>query len=232
MRRWIYTLAAMFMVSLPALAEDRPVVVELFTSQGCSSCPAADRLMHDLAARDDIIALALHVDYWDYIGWADSFADPAYTARQRLYAKTSGEKMIYTPQMIVDGRDHVVGNRALDVAELIARHRATAPTVDIVLSRSGETLSIDLTPLETLTGPLLVQLVRYRPEETVKIKRGENAGKTLSYANIVTDLTELTTWNGRAPVSMSAPAPGDLPVVVLVQRGNGLGPVEAAARLR
>ena len=231
MRRWIGCIAAMVLTALPAMAEDRPVVVELFTSQGCSSCPPADKLLHQLAARDGIIALALHVDYWDYIGWADSFAEPAFSARQRLYAKSGGRKMVYTPQIIVNGQDAVVGTRSLDVADLIDRHRDRPVTVALGLTRMDDGVTITLAPEAALSGPFVVQMARYRPEETVAIKRGENAGKTLTYTNIVTDLTRLTEWDGTTPISVKASAPGDLPIVVLVQQADGLGRIEAAARL-
>lgn len=232
MRKWMSCLAAMVLTALPALAEDRPVVVELFTSQGCSSCPPADKLMHSLAKRDDIIALALHVDYWDYIGWADSFADPGFSARQRLYAKTGRRKMIYTPQIIVNGQDHVVGTRPIDVADLIDKHRDLPVTMTLELMRTGDEITIKLAPVHAGPGPFAVQLARYRPQDTVAITRGENAGETFTYANIVTELTRLTTWDGQGAITLTATAPGDLPVVVLVQRGDGLGLIEAAARLR
>jgi hypothetical protein len=232
MRKWMACFAAIGLMALPAMAENRPVVVELFTSQGCSSCPPADKLMHSLAERDDIIALALHVDYWDYIGWADSFADPGFSARQRQYAKTGGRKMIYTPQIIVNGQDHVVGTRPIDVADLIDKHRDRPVTMTLDLARAGDQVMIELAPARAVSGPFVIQMARYRPSETVTITRGENAGKTFTYANIVTDLTRLTTWDGQVPVTLTATAPGDLPVVVLVQRGDGLGLIEAAARLR
>ena len=102
-----------------AAAADRPVVVELYTSQGCSSCPPADAILAELADREDVIALAFHVDYWDYIGWKDIFADPANTLRQRNYARVAGARSVYTPQMIVDGQDHVVGTKPMKLAEHI-----------------------------------------------------------------------------------------------------------------
>ena len=114
--------AAFAAISVPATAQS-PVVVELFTSQGCSSCPPADKLMHELAKRDDVIALALHVDYWDYIGWKDVFAQPEFTARQRAYARLGNRKMIYTPQMVINGRDHVVGSNPKDTNALISSHK-------------------------------------------------------------------------------------------------------------
>ena len=103
MRRLFAAVATSLALSTPAVA-DGPVVVELYTSQGCSSCPPADAMLHDLAARPDVIALALHVDYWDYIGWVDEFADPAYTRRQKQYAQVAGNPSVYTPQMVIGGR--------------------------------------------------------------------------------------------------------------------------------
>ena len=119
-----------------ANAGDRPVVIELYTSQGCSSCPPADALLNELAGRDDVIALAMHVDYWDYIGWKDIFANPAHTVRQRAYANADGQRMIYTPQMIVGGKDHVVGYKPMHLAKLIETHGDLPVVVDIQMIRA------------------------------------------------------------------------------------------------
>lgn len=219
-------IAAMLLWVYPAAAGDRPVVIELYTSQGCSSCPPADALLHDLAARDDVVALALHVDYWDYIGWKDSFANAAYSERQRAYARRAGRSMVYTPQMIINGADHVVGNRPMDVADLIDRHRKAQGTVGLMLQRSGGTLTISAEAVRLAKAPVTVQLLHYTPKSTVKITRGENAGRTLSYANVVTELTVLGQWNGKKPLRLSAPLAGDQAAVVLVQQA-GMGPVVA-----
>lgn len=114
MRRFLTALVVAGVGTMAAAqSSTSPVVVELYTSQGCSSCPSADRVLEKLAGRDDILPLSLHVDYWDYIGWADTFADPAYTQRQKVYARNMGERMIYTPQMVINGGAHVVGNRPM-----------------------------------------------------------------------------------------------------------------------
>ena len=113
-----------------------PVVVELYTSQGCSSCPPADAfLARELANRDDVIALALHVDYWDYIGWKDDFADPQHTDRQRDYARAAGQRTIYTPQMIIAGKDHVIGSHPAEVKKLIRAHASAAFPLAILVRR-------------------------------------------------------------------------------------------------
>jgi hypothetical protein len=210
---------------------DNPVVVEPFTSQGCSSCPPADAILGDLAARDDVIALALHVDYWDYIGWADTFADPAYTKRQRAYARVAGARNIYTPQMVVGGMDHLVGVRPMELSDLIDRHNAKDSTIDLDLARSGDSLRIAATASAPLRAGAVVQLVRYRPKATVAIERGENAGREISYVNIVESITSLGEWDGSAPLAMQESVSGDDAVVVIVQE-PGMGPILAAARLR
>jgi hypothetical protein len=213
-----------------AQAKADPVVVELFTSQGCSSCPAADELLRQLAARDDVIALALHIDYWDYIGWKDDFANPAFTRRQKAYAHAQGNKMIYTPQMIVDGADDVVGNRAMDVAELVAHHLADkVEPVDLEIERDSSVLSIEV-EAETQLGEADVFVVRYAPEETVDVLRGENAGKRLTYTHIVTDWQKVARWDGANALDVEVPIEGDQPIVVLVQADKN-GPILAAARI-
>ncbi|MEO3413900.1 DUF1223 domain-containing protein [Roseovarius sp. CAU 1744] len=231
MRKLALLLAAALMLASPARSGDNPVVVELFTSQGCSSCPPADAFLHELAKRDDVVALALHVDYWDYIGWKDIFASAENTKRQRAYARAGGRKMIYTPQMIINGREHVVGNRPRDVVDLINKHKNGAEYVDLTLERVGDTVQIRAEAKEPLRDQLVVQLIRYRPQSTVDIKRGENAGRTLSYANVVTEFSALGSWNTQGPLVMEAKAPGEAPVVVLLQH-QGYGPVAAVARVK
>ncbi|GAA6178641.1 MULTISPECIES: DUF1223 domain-containing protein [unclassified Shimia] len=210
-------------------AEEAPVVVELYTSQGCSSCPPADDYFYrQLSMRDDVIALALHVDYWDYIGWKDEFASPQYTQRQHRYAHAAGHRSVYTPQMIVNGQDHVVGAHPDKVERLIAAHKSAPRSVDLQIERSGNRVKIRAT--SEVTAPLQVHVVRYRSAEKVAIKRGENAGRVLTYANIVDDWEMVKAWNGKSELSMAVRAAGETPVVVLIQRENG-GPIEAAARL-
>ena len=126
----------------PAFAQDRPVVVELFTSQGCSSCPPADELFAALSEREDVIALAFHVDYWDYIGWKDPFGAPAHAERQRAYAITGGRTSIYTPEMIVNGKTDVVGAKPVELMEAINKHKSDAPQVDLRIARDGDMLEI------------------------------------------------------------------------------------------
>lgn len=209
---------------------DHPVVVELFTSQGCSSCPPADALLGELAGREDVIALALHVDYWDYIGWKDVYGQPAFTQRQKGYARASGHRTIYTPQMIVEGADHVVGYKPMHLAELIDAHAETPSKVALSLSRDGDALTIRATALEALQGEILVQLVRYQPEGVTDIRTGENAGRSFTYRNIVTEWDVLGGWNAASPLEMQIEISGDEPCVVILQMA-GHGEILGAARV-
>lgn len=209
-----------------------PVVVELFTSQGCASCPPADAMIAELAARDDVIPLALHVDYWDYIGWKDIYADPAYTLRQKAYAQAAGRNMIYTPQIIVNGLDDIEGARPMELADRIIAHRARPAMVVLHAMREGQTLRLKARALDALPdGTFLVHLVRYAPSRHTRITEGENAGRNLDYANVVEGWQVLDEWDGQAPLDLSADLPGPSPAVVLIQR-EGPGVIVAAARVR
>jgi hypothetical protein len=194
------------------------VVVEFYTSQGCSSCPPADEFFATLASDPQVIALSLHVDYWDYIGWEDKFGDPKFTERQKAYARHAGSRMIYTPQMIVGGLDSVEGNQPHEVEAMIRKHMAVARTVTLQAARQGEMLVIRAEAEQPFEAPVRVQLVRYHPEATVDIERGENAGRTLTYHNIVTSWQALGEWSGDAPLDMEAAAPGAEPAVVILQQ--------------
>lgn len=231
MRRMLTFITGIWMATAGSALADQTVVVELFTSQGCSSCPPADRILGELAERDDVIALAMHVDYWDYLGWKDKFADPAHTKRQRAYARAAGERTIYTPQMVIGGQDHVVGSRPMKISNLVRKHAKKDALVEVRLTTSGNQIAIEATPAGTIRGGAIVQLVTYVPKSTVDIRRGENAGRTLTYHNIVRDVTVLGQWNGSGVYRGFANLPQDGNVVVLVQARNA-GPILGAARLR
>ncbi|APE43955.1 DUF1223 domain-containing protein [Sulfitobacter alexandrii] len=214
-----------------AAAQESPVVVELFTSQGCSSCPPADAILEELAEREDVIALALHVDYWDYIGWEDPFGDPAHAERQRTYAHQAGRKSVYTPEMIVQGQTDIVGAKPMKLSKAIADHSQRPAPAALQIARDGDTLRIEAQARGALTGPVQVHMLRYTPTRTTAIERGENRGKTLTYANIVEGWQVLGQWDGQAPLSMTADVTGDKPLVVILQ-GAEAGPILAAQRLR
>lgn len=214
----------------PGVAQ-QVMVVELFTSQGCIACPPADAFFAALTRDPRVIPLALHVDYWDYIGWADSFASPRFTERQKAYARAEGSRTVYTPQFIVSGVARIEGYEPEDTeAEMAEQLRDVhASPVRLTVRRQGETLSIRASADPPLAAPVRVELVRYAPERTVTIERGENAGKTITYRNIVTSWDVLGEWSGREPLDIAAPVPGDAPAVVIVQ-DEGPGPILAAAR--
>lgn len=217
-------------LAAPAQAESElPVVVELYTSQGCSSCPTADAMLADLAGMDGVIALALHVDYWDYIGWPDSFASPLHSARQEAYARMAGERMVYTPQIIVGGQDRVIGGDAMAVLEKLHAHADATTPVDLSIARDGDRLRVTAPPL-TLSRPLEIQLVRYLPHEEVAIAGGENAGKTMDYHNIVTSWEVVGAWTGTDALDLEVPLEGEGRVAVLLQE-PGPGAIRAAALL-
>lgn len=228
----LFAAAALWLSALTASAQENPVLVELFTSQGCSSCPPADALLHELAQREDVIALAFHVDYWDYIGWKDSFGDPKHAERQRAYASTAGRRTIYTPEMMVQGQSEIVGAKPMKLAKAIAQHARADQKVALKASRSEDQLVITAQMLNGATGgKMQVYVLRFTPNESVEIKRGENRGKTLKYANIVSDLTAVAHWDGAAPLTLDYVVTGDKPVVVIIQ-GAEAGPVLAAVVVR
>lgn len=215
----------------PIMAQSSPgVVVELFTSQGCSSCPPADDFLARLAQDPQVIPLSLHVDYWDYIGWEDVFADPRFTDRQKAYARAIGSRTIYTPQMIVDGVDRVEGNQPEQVEHLVRARQARPSPISLDLVRHGDQVAIHAKADQPLPEGVRVQLIRYRPTQTVGIERGENAGMTVVYANIVTQWQPVADWSGAEPLDLTVPAPGTDPVVVILQEA-GPGEIVAASRL-
>lgn len=219
----------------PVLADGADVasgtVVELYTSQGCSSCPPADEYLMKLAAEPGVIALALHVDYWDYIGWTDKFGNPKFTARQKAYAHVAGSNMIYTPQMIVGGVDQVEGSDPAMVEAAIRRHQTASPVVALQLMRQGGQVTIAAQANPPLEAPLRVQLVRYHPMASVQIDYGENAGRVLDYANIVTSWSLLGMWDGKSDLHLTAPTEGPDAVVVILQ-ADGPGKIYAAAQVK
>jgi hypothetical protein len=198
----------------------RPVVLELFTSQGCSSCPPADALLHELArSRADVLPLAFHVTYWDRLGWPDRFALAAATARQRGYARISGAGTIYTPQMVVDGVVDVVGSDRPRVLAAIAAAalRAREGALSVAVTRDRDGLAV---ALGDGTGSGQVLLVGFDPEHRTPVGRGENAGRVLVEANIVRSVTELGPWSGVA-WSLRAAVPAGERHAVLVQAADG-----------
>ncbi len=202
----------------------QPVVVELFTSQGCSSCPPADVALAQVADRPDVIALSFGVTYWDSLGWKDTFARREFTARQQDYAQRLGHAP-YTPEVIAGGRADSVGNSKSIIEGLIARARGPAAT-----SITADLDSADVAAGVAPRGGADVWLVRYDPRTVrVPVRAGENTGKTLPIRNVVRSLTRLGKWDGAAASFRYPVAQDGLQSVVIVQTRDG-GPILAAAR--
>ena len=174
-------------------------VVELFTSQGCSSCPPADAILGDLVKKGDVIALAYHVDYWDYLGWQDTLATPDNTARQYEYAKAFGVRSVYTPQAVINGRTHVNGSSRSEISTTLGQFAKSGEglSVDLKVMRAGDSVVIDAGEgADQQEGQIV--LVYYDPAKPVLIDRGENRGETITYWNSVTDIQTAGVWHGAA----------------------------------
>lgn len=217
--------AALLLGSGAALAADaaHPTVIELYQSQGCSSCPPANANVLALSSRPDVLALSFQVTYWDNLGWKDTFAAPQNTARQWDYAHAFRHDQVWTPQVIVNGRTDVVGTRHGEIERAIATadRGDGGPVVEIAGNKvtvSGHGSRAD------------VWLVRYDPNIVqVSIRAGENGGRTLPHKNIVRQMVRLGEWDGVTRSFALPPAPEGLKTAVLIQQGRG-GPIVAAAR--
>ncbi len=224
------------LMAAPAGAADVRVhpraVVELFTSQGCSSCPQADVRLGELGKQADIITLAYHVDYWDYIGWPDTFGSKASSDWQKAYAQSWGSSRIYTPEMVVNGLKGVVGSREKEVSGALDAAKLDLP-VDI--SVNDKMLEVNVGPQSGGTQAM-VWLVTFKDKAQVAIERGENAGKTMDYTQIVTGRQMLGMWDPVAGTKLKLPLSellnnGANGAAILVQGDNaGLpGPILGAA---
>lgn len=177
-----------------------PVVVELFTSQGCSSCPPADKLLGELADNPNVIALTQAVDYWDYLGWKDENARKEHTERQQNYARARGDRRIYTPQMVINGRSHVVGSRWWDVDKGV-KEGANVLSVGVKADVGADVLKIAVDGSTKIGSDLrdsTLYLVPFKKSVSVAIKRGENRGKTITYHNVVSNMRPIGMWHGDA----------------------------------
>lgn len=205
--------------AFPAFAAERPVVVELFTSQGCSSCPPADAYLSELARRPDVLPLAFHVTYWNRLGWRDPYSLPASTERQEAYADRLGETS-FTPQLVVEGRASVIGSRRAEADAAIAKARAgLAAGVSVSLTRAGDRLSVAIGQgSRAARGRIL--LVGFDRERVTAVRRGENGGRTLTESNVVRSVRSLGAWDG-SPLSASEAMPAGEEAAILVQAEDG-----------
>lgn len=201
-------------------------VVEMFTSQACGSCPPADRLLGELARRDGVLALSYSVDYWDYLDWEDTLGRREFTNRQRAYAKRRGDRSIYTPQAVANGRFHTAGSDAGAVEAALAKSRRSSDGKQVGLSArqpmpGSMEIEVGAAP-DGLTMPAgTVWLVEYADRRTVKIEGGENEGKTVTYHNVVRRLEPVARWEGE-PISITVALSRaeDRRYAVLLQEGT------------
>jgi len=230
-------LAAPCMAEPPKPAAPSTAVLELFTSQGCSSCPPADALLTELGKRPDLVTLSYAVDYWNYLGWHDTLSSAANSERQREYARMRGDGRVYTPQIVVDGLTHVVGSNeaAIEAALRAAAIRLKDARVPVNMHAEGDTLVVGIgaAPDKSDKRDATVWLAIAKEMETVSITRGENRGKKLSYSHPVRELSPVGMWKGEAmtlklPLKDLKTMGGDC-LVALLQMENG-GPILGAAQ--
>jgi hypothetical protein len=214
-------------IALPANAlEKQPVIVELFTSQGCSSCPPADKILGELTRQPGVIPLTLNVDYWDYLGWRDTLGSNKHTLRQKSYAANRGSRQIYTPQMVVNGHVDVVGSRRSEVLEAVSAASTTGPRVPMKISETDDKIIIDVAsrPQQVTAKKATIWVMVTSPKVDVPIKRGENSGKNITYFNVVRQIIPAGMWDGK-PMHIELPKEGlnikgKRGCVALLQEGN------------
>ena len=230
MRIPLAALLTTLLLATATRAEDKaPLVVELFTSQGCSSCPPADRYVAELAEREGVLALSFHVDYWDYIGWKDPFSSPENTRRQRAYANRFHLRYVYTPQVVIDGVSQFTGSDRDAIETALASHAKHRPQLPLALERDTGGLVATL-PQVWECAACDLWLVAFDREHMTPIKRGENAGKTLTNRNVVRELRHLGTWHGEAR-SIPVPTPQQGEVAAVLLQTQATGQIVAAATL-
>ena len=221
----------------PAIAGEtrEPIVVELFTSQGCSSCPQADAFLGELQSHQDVVAMSFNIDYWDYIGWRDTLASHENTLRQQAYSKVLSTHQVYTPEMVVDGDEDIPGNQRDNALQLIekCKHEDVAERVPVTLRLVGDDVDVALG-----AGPrreATVWMAHTLGARTVNVASGENRGRTLTYHNVVRSFAAVGKWSGEA-MSLRLPLkgqPGENSdgIVVWVQSGD-MGQILGAAQIK
>jgi len=234
----ILSALAFLVVPAPAIAAEAKTVIELFTSQGCNSCPPADRLLGELAADDRLIALSLPVDYWDYLGWRDTLALHSHTIRQKAYAETRGDRQVYTPQVVINGVAQTIGSDRYAIEGAITKAQAKNKlTVPVSLKLNATHIEIEIGAGAALGSVASIWMIGVAQKTPVAITRGENRGKTITYHNAVRSWQRIGQWKGKSvrttvPIVEIAGAGADA-AVVFVQAGmvEGPGPIRGAAML-
>ena len=205
------------LASAPAQAGERPIVVELFTSEGCSSCPPADALLAELARRPDVLALSFHVDYWDRLGWKDPFSSREATDRQNRYAKLLALHTVYTPQIVVDGWWEAVGSDRADVERALELARRNPPEVPVTLALDHGQAQIAVGPGSGVAASVL--LIGFDRRHVTAVKRGENSGRTLAHVDVVRGLEEIARLSA-GEIAVPIPWHSDL-IAAVVQAADG-----------
>jgi hypothetical protein len=201
--RWSGALGVCAIVAIirPALAEPR-AVVELFTSQGCSSCPPADKVIGDLAKDPSVIALSMPIDYWDYLGWKDTLADARFSARQQAYSRVRGDRGVYTPQVIVNGAANLIGSDREGIEGAIGETRKTdgVMSVPVSMALAGKQITVSVAASNKSPAAMHgeVWICSISKEVSIAIGRGENRGREITYHNVVRNLLKVGDWNGNA----------------------------------
>ena len=216
-------------LSLPET--DAPLVVELFTSQSCSSCPPADYLLGELNKHSNIIAFSCHVTYWDHLNWRDTLSQKFCTDRQRAYARFQGKRQVYTPQMVVNGAFEFVGSNRFEIMRYVSLAGNTVQP--IVLNLNAQTLSATMPPLSKDAALQTLWLIRTQASHTQAIRSGENRGKTITYTNSIETLEQVGTWDGSAQV-LTFPRPdgeASSPGYALIAQPQGFGVISAAGKI-
>ncbi len=232
MRKWAWVGLCLLGNSVSLFAVEAPLtVLELFTSQGCYSCPPADSLLGELKTRPNTIAVACHVTYWNYLGWRDTFSREFCDDRQRHYQRNlKGNAGVYTPQMVINGRYGVVGSNTLQINNLI--QRAATPAIATVVLAMGSPGVLTITLPSINQGPHTLLLLGTSGEHSLPIARGENGGKQLIYHNPVAVVIELGEWDGKQKiVEKSLPAQDDIREWLVLAQDTPTGAIVAAAKL-
>ncbi len=207
--RWSGALGVCAIVAIvrPALAKTR-AVVELFTSQGCSSCPPADKIVGELAKDPSVIALSMPIDYWDYLGWKDTLADARFSARQKAYSQMRGDRDVYTPQMVVNGAAHVIGSDRAGIESAIGNTRKAEGVMSVPVSMTVAGKQITVSVAASTKGPAAmhgeVWICSISKAVPISIGRGENRGREITYYNVVRNVLKVGDWNG-SPGSWTVP---------------------------
>ncbi|MFK5997317.1 MAG: DUF1223 domain-containing protein [Rhodobacterales bacterium] len=233
MRQLLASILLVVFTTTAYAGDDKPlVVVELYTSEGCASCPPAEKILSKLAKRDDVLALSLHVDYWDYLGWKDPFALAKFTDRQEYYNMAFGNRYrMVTPEMVFQGQSYVAGAKPEKITAALEKLSNTPDDVTLTVERLGGRIRVKIAPRDVLVSDPDVFLVQYKPSQTTKVKSGENRGRTLDHTNTVTAWDLVGVWSGEVDWFIDQPLADGVSAAVIVQAPDN-GPILAARKLQ